>query len=311
MKNQLSIEETMSLAFLATLFTPVYGEGEGDGEGGGEGDGTGEGEGSGGEGEGSGEGSGAGGEGDGEGSGEGSGGKPTDEEARLLKENMKRKANEKALKEQLEAVQGQLTKMTEVLGDLKPEQVRALVDEKNQAEEQKLRAEGEWDKLKEQLVNQHQQSMEAKDQEIEALQGSLGQLKSQVEELTVGRSFSDSPFISERTTMSPSIARTLFGGHFDVVDGEVVAFDKARGADDRTKLIDDKGDALGFDAALQRLVEGHQDSKHLLRSEAKPGAGSGSRKPAGAKSGGGEGAGGAELTGRARIAANLGNLKKG
>ena len=58
--------------------------------------------------------------------------KPTDEEARLIKENMKRKATEKALKEELEALK-------QSVAGLDLTEVRALLAERRTAEEkQKL-----------------------------------------------------------------------------------------------------------------------------------------------------------------------------
>ena len=56
------------------------------------------------------------------------------------------------------------------------------------------------------------------------------------------------------------------------MDGQVVAFDKPRGAQNRTQLVDASGEALGFEAALKKIVDGDPDRDSIVRSKAKQGA---------------------------------------
>jgi len=300
---------------------PVYGEGDGDGAGAGDGQGAGDGDG-----DGTGDGT-----GDGQGAGDGTGddGKPTDREAQLLKENMKKKEKLKEISGQLETLTSEREQLTtqlselqafkESLGDVDVEQIKQLLADQAKQEEAKMAQNGEWDALRErlsadhqrqldQVIAQHNDGLTAKEAELTAAQEALTAAQSQIEELTIGRNFSDSKAIGEKTTMSPNIARTMFGAHFDVAeDGKsVVGYDKPRGVEDRSVLVDGKARPLAFDDALLKLVETHPDKEFLLRAEGSPGAGSGSKVRGG--KGAGDGEQPAASTGRAKIAAGLSSL---
>lgn len=249
---------------------------ENGGEGGGSGGGSGAGEGGakgeeGGEG---GSGEGAGGTGGGEGGkgeeGEGKGGKPSDAEAKLIKEVMDKKTKLKEASDKIAALEATVKKFEGI--DL--DAVQAMLKEKKDAETQQLEAKGEWGRLKEQMVQQHTQEVGTVKEQLTAAQSEVQRLQGVIAELTVGNAFSTSQFIKEDLTLPTSKVRVFYGSHFEFKDGQVVAFDKPAGAAERTMLVDAKGDPLKFEDALKKIVDGDPDRDQILKSKMKAGAGS-------------------------------------
>lgn len=260
--------------------SPQNGDG-GDGGGGGSGDNGGTGDGGDGGGDNGGDGGNAGGADDKGGTGDdksGKGGarKMSDEEARLLKENMKKK-------EQLDKAQQQLKTMQEQLKafeGIDPAAVKKMLAEQKTAEEKALEAKGDWERLKTRMAEEHGKEVKTLQEQIEALSSQLTNTKGTINELTIGSQFSQSQFIAEELTLTPAKARVIYGEHFELEDGKLVAYDKPRGAANRTALVDQYGNAVSFDEALKKIVEADPEKDHLLKSKVKPGAGSESRKPA-------------------------------
>ncbi len=212
------------------------------------------------------------------GDGKGAGGrKPSDEEARLIKENMRKK-------EALERANNELTKAQEALKafeGIDPVAVRKLLDDQRSAEEKQLEAKGEWDRLKTRMAEAHGAEVNSLKAQIEKLTNDLKGAQGQMTELSIGSQFSQSKFIAEELTLTPSKARVVYGEHFDVENGQVVGYDKPRGAANRTAIVDQYGNPVGFEDALRKIVEGDPDKEHLLKSKIKPGASSESKKPTG------------------------------
>ena len=253
------------------------GEGGGSGGGGG-GTGSGEGGAKGGEGgtkggEGGEGGSGAGGAGEGGEGGEGKGGeggKPSDAEAKLIKEVMEKKTKLKAAETQVGELQARLAQFD----GIDPEAVRALLKQQKDAEIAQLEAKGEWGRLKEQMVAQHTQEVGTVKEQLTASQAEVTRLQGVIAELTVGNAFASSQFIKEDLTLPTSKVRVFYGNHFEFKDGQVVAFDKPAGAAERTMLVDAKGEPLKFEDALKKIVDGDPDRDQILKSKMKAGAGS-------------------------------------
>ncbi|PHM52408.1 DUF6651 domain-containing protein [Xenorhabdus hominickii] len=198
--------------------------------------------------------------------------KATDaEKATLIKETMKRKTDNKTLTEKLAAY-----------GDATPERIAELLAAEKTAEEERQRREqeeqekrGEFDAVKKQMVEAHQNDLKARDIQITVLEEEKASLRSQILELTVGSAFSGSNFLREETLITPAKARVIYGSHFEVgEDGKVVGFDKPAGAKERTILVDGNGATLGFEQAVERILKADPEVDALLRSKAKPGAGS-------------------------------------
>lgn len=197
--------------------------------------------------------------------------KPTDAEAKLLKELMGKKTALKDAQAKLDAAAA-VTKQIEEMGGL--EAVRALVDEKREKEQKALEDKGQWDKLRAQMVEQHTKELGDKDTAAKTLADENVTLKKTIAELTVGNAFVSSQFIKEDLTIPQSKVRLLYGSHFEFQDGAVVAYDKPAGASDRTMLIDGKGDPLGFEAAIKKIIDADPDRDQMMKTKMRPGAGS-------------------------------------
>lgn len=203
--------------------------------------------------------------------GEGERRKPTDEEARLIKENMKRKAENKALKEQLEALQ-------QSVAGLNLDEVRQILAERKSAEEKQLEAKGDYERLKQRMAEEHQATVTGLNAKIDELTKALQEKEAVIGDLTVGAQFNSSQYINGELVLTPAKARALYGAHFEIEDGKVVGYDKPRGAAGRTALVDAYGVPVSFDVAMAKIIEADPEKDSLIRSKAKAGAGS-STKP--------------------------------
>lgn len=210
--------------------------------------------------------------------------KPSDKEAQLLKEVMAKKT---ALKQ-----------MEEKFKDVDPELYRTMLQERQQLqdsaqaeadrlEQERLKAEGKFDELLqaqarqadsrvEQVKTQYQKELSDATSELEALKAQLGGQQTLINSLTIDSAFANSQFIREELlpAFNPAKTKKLYGEHFDVVEGNVVAFDKPRGAADRTAMVNKDGNPLAFEEAIARLVESDPDADAMKRSKHKEGAGS-------------------------------------
>jgi len=196
--------------------------------------------------------------------------KPTDEEAALLREVMDKKAKLQATNDELAQAKARLAEFD----GLDAAELRKLLQEKKDAETAQLEAKGQWDALKGQMVEQHTAALKERDEKLSAADQRALDLQNQIAELTVGNAFGTSKFIADEMTLSVAKARRVYGGHFEFKDGAVVAFDKPAGSKDRSVLVDAKGEPLGFDAALAKLVDADPDKDTLIKSKLKIGAGS-------------------------------------
>lgn len=234
--------------------------------------------------------------------GEGDGkSKLSDSEAQLLKDLMKHKdtaKSERAAREQLEA------KLKEFEG-IDPVAVRELLAKQQKAQEEELEKKGQWETLKGNMAKAHADEKAKLEAQIAELTGKLQAKDSTIDELTIGTQFGNSKFIKEETTIPASKARALYGNHFELVDGVLTAFDKPKGAQGRAALVDSSGNAIAFDEAMRKIIEADPDKDALLRTQAKPGAGSGSKQAVPPKKAGAEVA---DKTGLDKISGALSGL---
>lgn len=187
----------------------------------------------------------------------------SDTEASLLKDVMRHKTEKRELAEKLKAFEG-----------VDPQKYQELLNAQQQAEQERLRKEGDFDKLREQIVSQSEEKINAISNEKAALEEQNRALQAQIDELTIGGAFANSDTVKE-TVYTPKKARSLFGSHFERdAEGNVVAYDKPAGDPDRTVLVDEKGNPLGFDAALKKIVDMDEDSEKNWRPTLKPGGNS-------------------------------------
>ena len=194
--------------------------------------------------------------------------------AELLKENMKRKEKERTLADQLAQY-----------GEIDPARARQLLEAeqaaenaRREAEQAELERRGEFDAVKKQMIEAHQAELAQRDERYAALESENASLKSQLVEMTVGASFSNSLFLRDKVLMTPAKARVIYGSHFEVgEDGSVVGYDKPAGHKERAVLVDGEGKPLPFESAIERIVRADPEADALMRSEAKQGVGSHSK----------------------------------
>lgn len=204
----------------------------------------------------------------------------TDAEAKLLKEVMEKKA---LIKEQGEEIKKfkEMASALEALGGL--DAFKSMVEDRKAEELKKAEAKGEWEKLKAQMAEEHAKATEGYKTQIAELQSKLKTEESKIAELTVGAAFSNSEYLKSKTVLTPSKARIIYGDYFDIAeDGTVQAFDKPRGTSGRTALVDQMGNGLGFEAAIEKIMMADPDHDSLMRAKGANGAGSsstGTRSP--------------------------------
>lgn len=203
--------------------------------------------------------------------------KPSDAEAKLLKEVM-------ALKEKQRVADAELKAYKDAAGDSKPEDLKTLIDAKKAADLAALEKRGEYDRILEQVKTEHAKELETLRGELEATKLLVSQKDDSLVELTVGRAFSESAFIREKSVIPASIARKEFGTHVDIVDGVAVVYDKPRGAAERTPIVGADGKPKSFEEGIAAVYASHPESSGLIKAVGKPGANSsnadlGNKKP--------------------------------
>ncbi|WP_141690331.1 MULTISPECIES: DUF6651 domain-containing protein [unclassified Ensifer] len=193
--------------------------------------------------------------------------KTGDGDKTLLREVMEKKNRIKDLESDLKRFEG-----------IDPDAVRALLEEKRAAELKAEEEKGNFARVKEMMVIEQDKALKSLNDQIADLQAQLGQKDSTINELTVGRSFSESKFIGEDLVLTRGKARALYSSHFEVVDGRIVGYDKPVGAKDRTEIVGADGKPVSFEDAIKRIVDADPDKESLYRDKSKPGAGSSSTK---------------------------------
>ncbi|KAA5604424.1 hypothetical protein F1188_16330 [Roseospira marina] len=232
------------------------------------------------------------------------------EDSSLLHEVMQKKEKIAELSTALEAAQTALKRFD----GIDPDQVRELLRAQQEREQKDAETRGDFERARDMMKTEHAREIDAwKTQVAELtatfegrvaeLEATLAQAEDTINDLTIGSNFDTSGFITGETVLPPSKARALYGSYFDVEDGRPVAYNKPRGAADRTKMVTGAGETMSFEAAIRSLIENDPDSGSLLRSKIKPGAGSGTDSDAKA-------APTSSLHGASRIQAALNKRKK-
>ncbi len=233
------------------------------------------------------------------------------EKAKLLKETMKRKEQIKELRAELDKAKGEnaeLETLKASLGELTAEDIGTIRKEREDAQRKELEAKGEYEQIVAAMRVEREKETDDLNATIASLQERLSERDRDIDEMTVGRAFSESPFILNRSTLPAGIARKEFSDHFDLRDGQLVAFDKPRNAEGRTPLVDADGNYKPFEVAIESLYASHRDAESLIKSTTKRGAGSpgADDKPTGMS----PASGGADVkSGKARIAAGLSQIR--
>lgn len=207
---------------------------------------------------------------------------PTDEEARLLKEVMAKKEALKAREGEIAELKKQMAEF-EALGGFEQmkkwaDEAKALAEEKKAQEKKSLEERGEWDKLKAQMAEEHAKATEGYKSEIVELKQKLANESNRIVELTIGSAFNGSSYLKDHTILPPNKARALWGSYFDVSEtGEVVGYDKPRGVAGRTQLVDQVGNPLSFEKAIEKVIGSDPDAESFIRAPGAAGSGSSSK----------------------------------
>ena len=196
--------------------------------------------------------------------------KSDDEKAALLREVMDKKAKIREKDEALAEAQRKL----EAYKGVDPEKIAKLLEKEQKAEQEALEAKGEFDRVKQMMADQHKQELEAIRAELERERAEREQQNTLIDNLTLGNAFSTSKFIANDLILSAQKTRVLYGDHFELKGGEIVAYDKPKGAENRTMLVDASGNSLGFDAALAMIVDADPDKASVRKAKMKPGSSS-------------------------------------
>jgi hypothetical protein len=198
----------------------------------------------------------------------------TEAEKKLLRDVMAKKAKLKDVTTELDAVKAQLA----AFKDINLDEVKSLLAEKQTAALAAEEAKGNFDRVKEMMVEAHNSEKKALTDQIAALTTTLAAKDGAIGELTVGRSFSESKFILDELVLPPAKARALYGSHFAIEDGKVIAYDKPAGQADRTALVGADGKNLSFEDAMKKLINSDPERDSLIKVNTKPGAGSNTKK---------------------------------
>lgn len=220
------------------------------------------------------------------------------EKRELLREVMEKKDKLKKFEEDNAKLKSELERFAGIDAD----EVKKLVEEKKAAEQADLERRGEFDRIKAMMKEAHETETKTLTEQLEAERAKNKELVGTVDKLTIGQSFAGSTFIAEDLVLTPTKARTLYGSHFEIKDGAVVAYDKPAGAENRTMMVNAMGAPLEFDAALRKLVDADPEKDSLLKSKLKPGSASKSQDVKAPPKADGE------LHGTSRIAAGLAKL---
>lgn len=168
-----------------------------------------------------------------------------------------------AAKKEADDLRKQLANMS----GIDPEEYRTLKQQAEQAEQERAKKAGEFDKLQQQLVTKHQA-------EKADLEKSAKDYKSRWEQDRIGRAFGEAVDLfgpSGLTKYIPSEAEAIFAKHVRIEDdGAIVVLD-SRG----DVILDGKtGKPAAFSAGMAELIDSMPDKKYRLRGSGTTGSGS-------------------------------------
>lgn len=193
--------------------------------------------------------------------------KLTDTEAAALKDLMKWKDKARELESTVKEFQ---TKYA----DVDVEAARAALKAKEEAENKDLERKGEYDRL----LAKQKEAAEAKINSIvtekSELEKRIEEMANQVNMLTLGNAFANSRYIAENLALTPNKTQALYSSHFEIEDGQLVAYDAPKGSPNRTKIIDARGEPVSFEQAIETIINSDPDKDYLIKATLKSGAGS-------------------------------------
>lgn len=155
------------------------------------------------------------------------------------------------------------------------EALKAIETVKNFEAKQLIDA-GEVEKLKLQMKEtfdkEQGKRQEAFDAKLKEIQGTLDGKNGVIRNLLITNAFSNSPFFSgekPRTILTPDIAATYFGQHFEVLDDGPIPQITARDKSGEKILSRTRhGEPATFDEAMEVIIEGYPNKDRILSAKA-------------------------------------------
>lgn len=193
--------------------------------------------------------------------------KLSDTEAKAIKELMKWKEKAKLM----EAEKAELEKK---YGSVDLDAAKEALRKAEEAERKELEKKGEYERLLAKQREQAQAEIEAARKRAEEFEKKLTDTLGAVNELSLSNAFANSKFIQEQLTLTPTKTKALYGSHFDIEEGKLIAYDKPKGTPDRTPLVDALGRNVSFEDAITQIINADPDKDTLLKDHRKAGAGS-------------------------------------
>lgn len=219
------------------------------------------------------------------------------EKAELLREVMDKKSKLTATSKELDDTR----KALEAYGGIDPEKVKALIKAEADAVKAQAEAAGDFERVKQMMADEHAKERAALEAKLEEEREARKKDRSLIDELTIGNAFGNSTFIKENMVLSSEKTRQLYGSHFDMKDGRLVAYDKPASAANRTMLVNSAGEPLAFEESIERIFNADPDKKTMTKSKVKQGSSSNTSQSQTPDNKGGDDG----LYGRSRIAAGL------
>lgn len=159
---------------------------------------------------------------------------------------------------------------------------KALETVKN-IEEGKLIAAGKVEEIKAAAKKAAEEQVAATNkthaEELAKIKGDHEKLTAQYHGEKIGSAFAGSKFVAERTILPGPAAQKVFGEHFKVEDGKLIAYDPAG---NKIFSRSKPGDIADFDEALEVLIDQYPYKDNILKGL---GAGSGAKPANGAGAG--------------------------
>lgn len=202
-----------------------------------------------------------------------------DAEAAAAKTDAEKAADARAA--ELQAEIDRLQGIADQFAGVDPEKAKkALADaEANeaarvQAEKDKAKAEGNFERLREIQEAETAAKIKAAEDRAEAAAKDAETARAALNSSRIETAFANSKFLQDETILSGPKAQRLFGDYVEIEDGQVVVYDAPADATKRAKIMDNKGNALPFNDAIAKVINADADKDTLLKSKVKPGAGS-------------------------------------
>lgn len=187
-----------------------------------------------------------------------------DASAKLLKELMAFKEKNRELANKLKIYDG-----------LDAEQARKALADAQERERKEMEAKGEYSRIIEQINADNAAKLKEMEEKLTALEQERDRVALENRDKDLVNKFANSQFVRDSLVISGEKVKVLFGSHFEYNDdGELIAYDKPKGASNRTPLVDNKGINLSFEAALAKIVQADSDWESLAKSNMRSGAGS-------------------------------------